>query len=604
MSLQAAAERALELEREGGASASYHRLSSIFSAAAQALDATESCLEFLRWEAGLYRYQLRPSTRDARGGEEFGASMEMADGRRDPPRVREFPEGAIAYFRLRLQSAGIPSARARLADFLWVRTRELPLAELAIKEYLAAASAVLPAQDGSMVAAEYLVRAGELSRSLGQDGANVRVAIRRLAETLLDGSGFLGILVCGTAQLIVQDPELTDWLLRELAKLADDAAARGGQVRFSERSFLATATELATEKKDPTLLQQLRVRAARSFELEADERANESPLVQSALLQDAMKAYADLGMSAELQRIKPKVHESSERASADLKEVSSSMTIPTDLLRQEMQKLVEVGRRRAPWAHLQLFPLLRLWPTWADVAEQTADLQRKFPIQSLVRRMVLGPDGRPLPRPSDPAIARQFDEIGHYVQDLQLKLAIYGIEIEMLRELDGWSQDLIMQALGSGLLFTAETLAAVRPGVVAFEAARYWESLHVLVPQIERVIRELAQFLGENVYRYQAGTGEIQWSSLKMLLRLEPVRALLARIRPDLALELEYLLIDSRGLNLRDDVAHGIVRPAPGTEARALLCLLILLSLSLPQLAASAAPERPQAPGPQAAPDS
>ena len=66
MSLQAAAERALELEREGGASASYHRLSSIFSAAAQALDATDSRLEFLRWEAGLYRYQLRPATRDAR----------------------------------------------------------------------------------------------------------------------------------------------------------------------------------------------------------------------------------------------------------------------------------------------------------------------------------------------------------------------------------------------------------------------------------------------------------------------------------------------------------------------------------------------------------
>jgi hypothetical protein len=131
--------------------------------------------------------------------------------------------------------------------------------------------------------------------------------------------------------------------------------------------------------------------------------------------------------------------------------------------------------------------------------------------------------------------------------------------------------------------------------VVAYEAGRYWEALHTLVPQIEHVIRELAQLFGENVYRFQSGTGEIYWSSLKVLLQLEPVRAVLAKIRPDLADELRYLLIDSRGLNLRDDVAHGIVRHGPGAETRALLCLLILLALSLPQLAVGGTEEPPQA---------
>ena len=440
-------------------------------------------------------------------------------------------------------------------------------------------------------------RAAALNRSLGRDGTDVRIAIRRLAEALLaNPSGFLCILVRATAHEIAQDPELADWLLRELVRLADQDAVGGGQRRFSERSFLDTAAELAIAKKDGALVKQFRARAAISFELEADERAGEAPLVQSALLQDAMKAYADMGMSAELRRVKPKVHEASERASADLKEISTSMTIPTELLRQEMLRLIEVGRQRAPWAHLQLFPVLRLWPKWADVAERTADLERKFPIQSLVRKMVLGPDGRPLPRPSDPAIARQFDEISHYVQDLQLKLGIYVVEIEMLRELDAWNGDLIMQALGAGIFFNAETLAAVRPGVVAYEAGRYWEALHILVPQIERVVREMAQLFGANVYRFVSATGEIHWSSLTVLLQLEPVRALLARIRPDLPDELGYLLIDSRGMNLRDDVAHGVVHYGSGVETRALLCLLILLSLSLP----SSRLERLEAAPPQA----
>jgi lysyl-tRNA synthetase class 1 len=152
-----------------------------------------------------------------------------------------------------------------------------------------------------------------------------------------------------------------------------------------------------------------------------------------------------------------------------------------------------------------------------------------------------------------------------------------------------------MQALGSGLLFTADILEAVRPGVIAYEAGRYWEALHTLVPQIERVIRELAKLLGENVYRFQPGTGEIYWSSLKSMLDLVPARAILAKIRPDLADELKYLLTDSRGLNLRDDVAHGILPYEQGTDTRALLCLLILLTLSWPQFSASATEDPPPA---------
>jgi hypothetical protein len=135
-----------------------------------------------------------------------------------------------------------------------------------------------------------------------------------------------------------------------------------------------------------------------------------------------------------------------------------------------------------------------------------------------------------------------------------------------------------------------------RSGASGKAGAVHWEALHTLVPQIERVIRELAQLFGANVYRYQSGTGEILWSSLTRLLDLDPVRAMLTRIRPDLADELAYLLVDSRGLNLRDDVAHGIVSNDSGTDVRALLCLLILLTLSLPHLSAGATEEPSQAP--------
>ena len=75
------------------------------------------------------------------------------------------------------------------------------------------------------------------------------------------------------------------------------------------------------------------------------------------------------------------------------------------------------------------------------------------------------------------------------------------------------------------------------------------------------------------------------------------MRAVLGRIRPDLPDELGYLLIDSRGLNLRDDLAHGILAPGHDMERYALLCVLILLTFSI---LARPAPEAGQGEDPDA----
>jgi hypothetical protein len=586
MSLEATLEKAAELERAAGAAASCHEFADIFGKAVQQLEVGDPTCQALTWEAWLYQYQLDRHAQEASRGGEFGPLFELADGRRHPPPVGEFPGEAVDYFRSGLEKAENPSARARLADFLWLRTREIAFADQTITEYIGAAQAVLPSQFGNMVATEYLARATALSRGLGRDRDDLRLAIRALAEHLRStDSGFVCELVRTTAPEIAVDDGLSDWCLVELTKQADEAADRGGQERSSERSVLDAAVELARARKDRDLVTQLRRRIATSFEREADERVDESPLIRSGRLQGAMKAYAALGMKEDLERVKAKVHDASERAMADLKEVSGKITISVDKLRRDMQQLVEAGRKLAPWVHLQIFAIRSLWPEWSDVAARTAELARRFPLQDAVHKVLLGPDGRPFGRPSDPDAARQFDEIQRYVQDVQFRLGIATMEVEILGELDAWSEDLIVGALNTGVLFNDEVMAAIRPGVRAYARGRAWEALHVLTPQIERVVRELARLCGANVYRHVSATGEIHWRALNHLLQLPPVRTILARIRPDLADQLSYLLIDSRGMNLRDDVAHGILPHGPGAERLALLCVLILLTLSLPNTA-------------------
>jgi hypothetical protein len=69
-----------------------------------------------------------------------------------------------------------------------------------------------------------------------------------------------------------------------------------------------------------------------------------------------------------------------------------------------------------------------------------------------------------LPRPSDPAAAREFDEARQYVRDTQFRLGILGMEVEMLRELHGWTEELILEALRAGAFFGDEIIATIAPG--------------------------------------------------------------------------------------------------------------------------------------------
>jgi hypothetical protein len=260
--------------------------------------------------------------------------------------------------------------------------------------------------------------------------------------------------------------------------------------------------------------------------------------------------------------------------------VSTTVEFPIEKMRDQVDRLLAHGRERSPFAHLPLFAVSeRLWPKWSEIARFNAEVNEQAPLQALVSKVVITHDGRPLQRPRDPDQAREFDEIQRYTELFGLQLRFTGRKAAMLRERGAWSFDLLMQALATGSLFDDEVLQAVAPGIRCFEESRHWEAIHVLVPQIERIIRKLARRVGTEVFRYKPDTGELHWSSLKTLLEEPQVVKVLGRISPDLARELRCLLIDQRGWNLRDDLAHGILPPHDGDKF-SFTCVIILLTLS------------------------
>jgi uncharacterized protein DUF4209 len=575
--MQQSLDHARTIEAGAPPTAACDDLAKIFRHAAGQVDENDPRWQFIVWELALYDYRLSDIANDPRG---LVPMFQDADSCYPAP-ISQFPEAGVDYFKARLGEMRHPSARARLGDFLWLRMKDYRYADIAIDDYIKAADAVFQGRFGPGHATKYLTRAAQLARLLKRNRPDIAAAIRSLAERLLEASvGHLARLIDRCTAELCANPAFARDLAQRMVQHADTAAATFE--RFTERVWLETARTLREVLGDRDLARELRIRSARSLESEADERAQSGALLQSALLQDALRVYADLGLRRDVERVALLVHEASTRAMTELKPHAVTFEAPTDALRREVEALLEARKHAGPWSHLIAFALTRrvLWPDWSDVAARTAEVKAAFPLQFLFPTTFLGPDGRPLQRPTGPDKEREFDEIHRYVQAVQLSLALYGIQATMFREARAWDAELLMQALSAGALFSDDAIEAIRPGILAFEEGRCWEALHVLVPQIERTIRTLALGTQTSVYSYDQSTGEIRWRPLNQVLREPRIAEVLAKIWPDVARELAYLLADSRGWNLRNDIAHGIRLPSSDDRNMALLSVLILLTLS------------------------
>jgi len=91
-------------------------------------------------------------------------------------------------------------------------------------------------------------------------------------------------------------------------------------------------------------------------------------------------------------------------------------------------------------------------------------------------------------------------------------------------------------------------------GIDAYLKGDFLMALHILIPQIEAVIRNLAEKIGVPILKPSC-VGGFNYRLLDDLLRDENICKVLTE---DLCLYLRTLLTDPRGWNLRNNLCHGI----------------------------------------------
>lgn len=499
-------------------------------------------------------------------GEPYG-SMFSGDGERFPPRIADVVDADVEAWREAFEAVDLPAVRARLGDLLWIR-RAKPRPDQAARSAVTGMIALAADPDWRpMEHMRLLSRALELSRELRDDELQrtIAAAIRDLVDADLEsetgGPGVpLGVLRPLAALPAGDQPQDLDELL-----------VRVGDRYGQDPNIAASVSELRVGLADDAGREQLLREAIERWREEATRgdtilRVHRLERALELARANGIKDVAD-ELRAELARITPE--------ELDLKTISAEIDLP----KEEVDSFLAAFTDAPSWS--VAFEILIMQPVPGGSTEQVGDrvdeLMEQFPLQYLMPKLVIGPDNAT-------AIFRAATPDDHRKLAIaqQRSQAIRIWSIFCARALDRIAERGDRPDRDAMTTFLTET--GVAAPEVAERVARaielYWtdetdECVHVILPRIEAIVRELARQIGVPIIHEPRPGQEIGGVAMLggMLHDLKTVFA--DKALPDYLIN---LLTDQLGVNLRNRVLHGLHGPVDKLDAALLIHVALKLS--------------------------
>jgi len=279
-----------------------------------------------------------------------------------------------------------------------------------------------------------------------------------------------------------------------------------------------------------------------------------SPLIASAWLEELYHLYLQYGMKDEADRISNKIRELGEQAKSELKEIKASIEIPKDKLEKYIKWLTD-GDLDTVLTKIAVNYI----PKKDEVTKQIQGLSKKAPISFLFTHKIMDAEGRPIA-----TVGSLEDDIeGHIVlqisQNMQISSFFLRETLSALIDKFNLTAKEIVNYLYESPIFDKRRKELLIRGIESYLNGDFLVSLHILIPQIEAIIRNLAEKIGIPILKSSrlksSRSGGFFYRTLDELLQEEGIISVLGE---DMCLYFRVLLTDPRGWNIRNDVCHGI----------------------------------------------
>jgi len=504
------------------------------------------------------------STRIADWGTYFSPSMGGTDREGRPvvwPDIKEITPEMVIYWAERVTEMPHPVMRARYADLVWDFSRSVTGKRPDISAAYSAIDAYLEVADLKMLdhtTIHHTCRALKLSLGIG-DTARTERAIEAVTATEdrireVDALGTWGFafdwLIEGKVPL---RKEHRDKILSDLEGILRDTleAVENGQSNFpfpAEHAALRLARFYrrvgAAEHVKRVLNIYGRVFITASQKVAAPQAAGWLRMVYDR--------FIEFGLNVEAGALSVRLRGLAREARGSLQPVAYSFQVTQQEL-QEFADALLCGS--VSDALLQVAG--HFTPDSKRLEQQVRDLAEHAPLLSIVQNVTVDAEGRELASIGSVGSDLHGRIVQQMSQNLHFEVPFLNFIFRELAQKHAFDAKVLIDFCSNSPLFDEARRGILQKGFDCYFAGDHVSAVHLLIPQIEHMLRRLLILAGKPTVR-PGRHGGLNLRTLDDILS-DPV--VVRTFTERAANYLQVLLTDARGWNLRNDLAHGILEP-------------------------------------------
>ena len=511
---------------------------------------------------------LRPSRKPEQGfwGTYFApmAILTGKDGKDvTSPDITQLDAESVTHWESRAETVTDPVMKARYADASWDLAKRVAgtkpnhnMARIASDAYVLATERGLSTIPPFAV--QWLVRALDLARSVRDDQrtSEAAEAMVRFYKANLSPK-LVGIWITIFDELYASQNLLTRELIKSMILDLESMLKRLTTIdehnEFDPFNAQAVGERLIRHYRSVGDADSV-ARVVKTFGGAFEQQANGAgAMLATAWLQPIAERYEQEGLKAEAEALQNKL----EKRYAEITNELKTYSLPIRFTQEQVDELF-----RYLIVDKDLASTLKNIGTYfiPKVGEARKLIQSKgsvAPLLSLMPIELLDSSGRPKAHIG----STEDDAEGHlYYQLTQIMTfsdPFLYLVLERVREQFAPSAEDLTSFLYECPVFVESRKGILQQGLAAYLEHDFVKSIHILVPQLEEVLRNLLAMIGvptvKNVPRHP---GITDVKSMNNVLEEERIREILPE---DVWRYLTLLYIDRRGVNLRNDLAHGLI---------------------------------------------
>lgn len=534
----------------------------------------------LIWEYQLFRFVTKTEFAKPEKNRRFYPMMSgtTKDGKMvNFPEIKNFKDNSIEYFKKRTNETRNPVLKARYADFVWELKKDPLFGKIAVDSYLETAEDYYKKtwffrlQDifdrCVYLAMLKVVNKGKLreikKRLLYYMDRMIRDGHHRFCLELID------------AFLEIKKENVTEEEHKKVSEGINQCIKHfKTQKDFHlQRSFLERLEKTARKYDQSNLARIAKEQQAQTYVREAEfQEMKDNFLVAASSYENALKIFQQLGDKKKIKFYKTKLIEANKKSTGQFKQISTEIKISNEKIKKFTDIILSAKNLTEALSRLSIFD--NLLPNYKDTVAQTEKMRKKSPLQFLVTHKVIGRNGHLVSGGSDP-----FQNI--LIRNLMMGVGIGSVFLntifERLCNEKGLTTETLTNYLKSWRFIDDGNLKLVEHGIKKHFEQDYISSIHILVPQLEAVIRKLLKKGGIQTVSFVSGTTNTREAPLTGLLEREEVKVI---FEENLWWYTYLILVSPLGYNLRNEVAHGLIeiQKCNLTNSNLILHLYILLT--------------------------